>query len=83
MFQDYLGKVLAFAEKEIKAGKSKEEFIKNTSIPGVTEWPGHGIQRPLTAAYEELTQNIKKLSYLQGRKFVQYMNHYWTKCCIL
>ena len=54
-FQDYLGKVLAFAEQEIKAGKSKEEFIKNTSIPGVTEWQGDGISRPLTAAYEELT----------------------------
>ena len=54
-FQDYLGKVLAFAEQEIKKGVSKEEFIKNTSIPGVTEWTGQGIERPLTAAYEELT----------------------------
>jgi len=54
-FQDYLGKVLAFAEQEIKKGVSKEAFIKNTSIPGVTEWTGDGIQRPLTAAYEELT----------------------------
>lgn len=54
-FQDYLGKVLAFAEQEIKKGASKEEFIKNTAIPGVTEWTGDGIQRPLTAAYEELT----------------------------
>jgi glyoxylase-like metal-dependent hydrolase (beta-lactamase superfamily II) len=58
-FQDYLGKVLAFAEKEIKAGKSKEEFIKNTSIPGVTEWQGQGIERPLTAAYEELSEPNK------------------------
>ena len=54
-FQDYLGKVLAFAEQEIKKGVSKAEFIKNISIPGVTEWTGDGIQRPLTAAYEELT----------------------------
>lgn len=54
-FQDYLGKVLAFADQQIKKGVSKEEFIKNTSIPGVTEWTGDGIQRPLTAAYEELT----------------------------
>ena len=54
-FQDYLGKVLSFAEQEIKKGVSKEEFIKNTSIPGVTEWTGQGIERPLTAAYEELT----------------------------
>ncbi len=54
-FQDYLDKVLRFTEGEIKRGVSKEEFIKNTSIPGVTEWTGDGIQRPLTAAYEELT----------------------------
>ena len=54
-FRDYLGKVLTFAEQEIKKGVSKEEFIKNTSIPGVTEWTGQGIERPLTAAYEELT----------------------------
>ena len=47
--------MLAFAEQEIKKGVSKEDFIKNTSIPGVTEWTGDGIQRPLTAAYEELT----------------------------
>lgn len=53
-FQDYLDKVLRFAEAEIKKGVSKEEFIKNTSIPGVTEWNGQGIERPLTAAYEEL-----------------------------
>ncbi len=54
-FQDYLSKVLVFAETEIKRGVSKEEFIKNTSIPGVTEWSGDGIQRPLSAAYEEIT----------------------------
>jgi glyoxylase-like metal-dependent hydrolase (beta-lactamase superfamily II) len=59
LFQDYLSKVLHFAEQEIKAGKSKEEFIKNTSIPGVTEWQGDGIQRPLTAAYEELSEAKK------------------------
>jgi hypothetical protein len=55
MFQNYLEKVLTFAEAEIKRGVSKEEFIKNTAIPGVTEWSGQGIERPLTAAYEEIT----------------------------
>ncbi len=54
-FGGYLAAILQFAEKEFKAGKSKEEFIKNTSIPGVTEWSGDGIQRPLTAAYEEVS----------------------------
>jgi hypothetical protein len=55
-FQDYLRKVLAFADQEIKKGVSKEDFIKNTTIPGVTEWTGDGIQRPLTAAYEEVSE---------------------------
>lgn len=55
-FQDYLGKVLKFAEDEIRKGVSKADFIKNTSIPGVTEWSGQGIERPLTAAYEEVSE---------------------------
>jgi cyclase len=59
-FQDYLGKVLQFAEKEIKSGKSKEEFLQNKSIPGVTEWQGDGIERPLTAAYEEFFTHEQK-----------------------
>lgn len=54
-YQDYLQKLLAFASSEIKAGKTKEEFIKSTSIPGVTEWQGDGIDRPLIAAWDELT----------------------------
>jgi len=54
-FQDYLGKLLLFTEQEIKKGVSKEVFVKNTSIPGVTEWGEQGIERPLTAAYDELT----------------------------
>jgi cyclase len=56
-FQAYLGQVLQFAEGEIKRGVSKEEFIKNTAIPGNNEWSGQGIERPLTAAYEELTMD--------------------------
>jgi len=54
-FADYLKKTLDFVQGEIKAGKSKEEIIKATSIPGAPEWKGAGIDRPLTAAYEELT----------------------------
>lgn len=60
-FQDYLGKVLQFAEAEVKRGVTKEEFIKNTAIPGVTEWSGQGVERPLTAAYEEVTEKNKKV----------------------
>lgn len=54
-FQDYLGNVLKFTEAEIKAGKTKEELLKATAIPGSDEWKGDGIQRPLGAAWEELT----------------------------
>ena len=39
-FSDYLDAVLKFAESEMKAGKTKEEFIKNTVIPGAGEWKG-------------------------------------------
>jgi glyoxylase-like metal-dependent hydrolase (beta-lactamase superfamily II) len=53
-FGDYLGAVLKFTESEMKAGKTKEEFLKNTALPGATEWKGDGISRPLTAAWEEL-----------------------------
>lgn len=54
-FRDYLGKLLKFTESEIKAGKTKEDILKNTALPGENEWKGDGFQRPLQAAYEELT----------------------------
>ena len=55
-FKDYLEILLEFGKNEIiKSGKSKEEFLKNKSIPGVTEWKGDGIERSLSAVWEELT----------------------------
>jgi glyoxylase-like metal-dependent hydrolase (beta-lactamase superfamily II) len=54
-FRDYLGNVLKFVEAEIKAGKTKEEVLKATIIPGGEDWKTDGIQRPLGAAYDELT----------------------------
>lgn len=54
-FADYLKRVLDFAQHEVKAGRTKEEFLKHTAIPGVTEWKGSGIERPLAAAWEEVT----------------------------
>lgn len=54
-FRNYLEKTLIYVESAIKSGKSKEEILKTTSIPGAEEWKGDGIDRPLTAAYEELT----------------------------
>lgn len=53
-FRDYIGNVLKFVEGEIKAGKSKEEVLKATVIPGGEEWKADGIQRPLGAAWDEL-----------------------------
>jgi cyclase len=54
-FRDYLGNVLKFVDGELKTGKNKEEILKATAIPGSPEWSGDGIDRPLKAAYEELT----------------------------
>jgi glyoxylase-like metal-dependent hydrolase (beta-lactamase superfamily II) len=53
--QNYLEKLLAFVKNEIKSGKSKDDILKAVSIPGAEEFQGQGIQRSLTAAYEELT----------------------------
>jgi len=53
-FRDYIGNVLKFVEAEIKSGKSKEEILKATLIPGSEVWKTEGIQRPLQAAWEEL-----------------------------
>jgi cyclase len=54
-FRDYLGNVLKFVDGQIKSGKSKDDILKATDIPGSPDWKGEGIQRPLTAAYDELT----------------------------
>jgi len=53
-FSDYLEAVLKFAESEIRAGKTKEGFLKNTTFPGIGEWKGDGISRPLSAAWDEV-----------------------------
>jgi glyoxylase-like metal-dependent hydrolase (beta-lactamase superfamily II) len=54
-FSAYLANLLQYTDSQIKAGKTKEDILKATEIPGSPEWKGDGIQRPLTAAYEELT----------------------------
>ena len=58
-FKDYLEKLLEFVGSEIKLGKPKDEVIKNSFIPGVTEWKGDGIGRSLQSAYEELSEGKK------------------------
>ncbi|MBS1495434.1 MAG: MBL fold metallo-hydrolase [Bacteroidetes bacterium] len=54
-FKDYLTNVMKYTEAQIKAGKTKDEILKVTEIPGSPDWKGDGIERPLTAAYIELT----------------------------
>jgi len=54
-FRNYLGNVLKFTEAEIKAGKIKEEVVKAKGIPGSPDWKGSGIERPLSAAFMELS----------------------------
>ena len=56
LFRDYLENVLKFTDAEMHAGKTKEEILKATEIPGSPQWKGDGIQRSLTAAFEELSQ---------------------------
>jgi cyclase len=57
--QDYLKNLLAFVNSQIRAGKTREEILKATSIPGVTDWQGDGIERGLEAAYDEEIEGIK------------------------
>lgn len=54
-FRDYLGNLLKFTQAELKAGKTLKEIILAKEIPGSPEWQGEGIERPLTAAYNELS----------------------------
>lgn len=53
--QNFLEKLDVFVASSIKAGKTKEEILLATAIPGISDWQGDGIQRGLTAAYEEQT----------------------------
>lgn len=54
-FSLYLQNVMTYVEKGIKSGKSKEELIQCLQIPGSPEWKGEGINRPIEAAFEELS----------------------------
>lgn len=56
--ENYLGSLMKYAKKEIKAGKTKEEFTtaKLEFIPGAPEWRGQGVERSLSAVWEELVE---------------------------
>lgn len=55
-FKTYLERLLGFVSNEIKAGKSKDEILKITAIPGVVNMNGDSLDHNLQAAYEELTE---------------------------
>ncbi len=57
-FGDYLGNALKFVSAEVKSGKTKEDILKNTSFAGMGTWKGEGIERPLEAAYKEITEKM-------------------------
>ena len=53
--QNFMEKLADFVQTSIKTGKSKDEILQAKSIPGITDWQGDGIERGLTAAYEEFS----------------------------
>ncbi len=55
-FSDYLTAVMEFVKNQIRMGKSADEILATTQIPGASQWTGEGIQRSLSAAVQELGQ---------------------------
>ncbi len=53
-FGDYLSALLEFVAGEITLGRSREQILTATTIPGAPEWSGDGITRSLNAALLEL-----------------------------
>ena len=60
-FREYLGAVLAFAEAQVKAGKSRDEVLAmRDPLPGFEAYGRFGQpspRDPLTVAYEEVTSS--------------------------
>ncbi len=52
-FKNYLGRLLEYVDKGVKAGKSKEDLAKTEMIPGADEWKGNQ-GRAVNAAYVEI-----------------------------
>jgi len=53
--QNYMENLVTFVGSQIKAGKTRDEVLQATAIPGVADWQGQGIQRSLGAAFDELS----------------------------
>ncbi len=58
-FRDYLGAVLAFVERQVAAGRSREEVAAmRDPLAGFETWGAFGqanARDPITVAYEEVT----------------------------
>ena len=54
-FEKYLKSLLKYVKKGIKKGMDAEALGKIEAIPGAEEWQGRGIERSISAAYQELT----------------------------
>lgn len=53
--QHFFRQLLQFTRKSIRAGKTQEEVLMGLeTIPGAPEWQGSGIERNISAAYQEL-----------------------------
>ena len=55
VFKNYLAAVMKQVKEGIKNKMTREEILKAKTIKGFETWDASGIERPLTAAYEELT----------------------------
>lgn len=54
--QNYMDRLIDLVSAQIKAGKTKEEVLTITAIPGVDDWQGQGIKTSLGAVYDELSK---------------------------
>ena len=53
--QNYLKSLWKFTKKAYKKGTKQEDLVKGLEmIPGAPEWKGRGIERSISAAYQEL-----------------------------
>jgi glyoxylase-like metal-dependent hydrolase (beta-lactamase superfamily II) len=61
-FREYLGALLAFVERQVGAGRSRDEVMAmRAPLAGFEEWGAFGAANPreaLTAAYEEVTAGV-------------------------
>jgi len=52
--ENYLSRLMELVNTAIKHGKSEDDIMTMESIEGAEEWQGNGIERSLSAAYQEL-----------------------------